>query len=144
MLRFRDILVRIRIRGSVPLVNGSGSGCCYFHQWPSRRQKKISSDFFCLLLVQGTFTYFSKRKVIKKSIRSHKTVEIKIFLLFLLEGFGSGPATLLKNIFYLVCRNRSFGKQIYRRYRQIRIQSNLVWLSVTDLARLLDRQRTSC
>jgi len=25
----RDILVRIRIRGSVPLTNGS----CFFHQW---------------------------------------------------------------------------------------------------------------
>jgi hypothetical protein len=32
--RIRDILVRIRIRGSVPLTNGygSGSGSCYFRQ----------------------------------------------------------------------------------------------------------------
>jgi hypothetical protein len=35
-LRIRDILVRIRIRGSVPLTNGSGS--CHFRYWPSRRQ----------------------------------------------------------------------------------------------------------
>jgi hypothetical protein len=30
MLWIRDIVVRIRIRGSVPLTNGSGSGSCYF------------------------------------------------------------------------------------------------------------------
>jgi hypothetical protein len=32
VLRIRDILVRIRIRGSVPRTNGSGSGfgSCYF------------------------------------------------------------------------------------------------------------------
>ncbi len=49
-----DILVRIRIQGSVRLPNGSGSdyisGSCYFLQWPSRWQLKIvfSSKFFCL------------------------------------------------------------------------------------------------
>jgi hypothetical protein len=36
--------IRIRIRGSMPLTNGSGSGSCYVRQCPSRR-KKI---FFCL------------------------------------------------------------------------------------------------
>ncbi len=36
-----DILVRIRIRGSVPLTYGSsfGSGSSFFHQWHSRCQK---------------------------------------------------------------------------------------------------------
>jgi hypothetical protein len=34
VLRIRDILVRILIRGSVPLTNGSGS--CNFRQRPSR------------------------------------------------------------------------------------------------------------
>ncbi len=32
MLRFRDILVPIRIRGSVPLTHGSDFGSCYFRQ----------------------------------------------------------------------------------------------------------------
>ncbi len=41
VLRIRDILVRIRIRGSVPLTNGSS----YFRQWPSRWQLKITSFF---------------------------------------------------------------------------------------------------
>ncbi len=35
VLRIHDILVWVRIRGSMLLTNGSGS--CYFHQWPSRR-----------------------------------------------------------------------------------------------------------
>ncbi len=34
VLRIHDILVRIRIRGSIPLTNGTGSGSasCHFHQ----------------------------------------------------------------------------------------------------------------
>ncbi len=42
-----EILVRVRIRGSIPLTNGSGCGfgSCYFRQWPSRRQQK----FFLLI-----------------------------------------------------------------------------------------------
>ncbi len=44
VLQIRDILVRIRIRGSVPLTNGSrsssGSGSCSFRHWLSRRQQK--------------------------------------------------------------------------------------------------------
>ncbi len=43
-LWIRDILLRtrIRIRGSVPLTYGSGSGFCSFRQWLSRCQQKIS------------------------------------------------------------------------------------------------------
>jgi hypothetical protein len=32
VLRIRNFLVLIRIRGSVPLTNGSGSEYCYFRQ----------------------------------------------------------------------------------------------------------------
>ncbi len=44
VLRISDILVqiRIRIRGSRPLTNGSGSGSCYFRHWPSRSQQKTN------------------------------------------------------------------------------------------------------
>ncbi len=47
VLRIHEILVWIRIRGSIPLTNGpgSGSGCgsgsCSFLQWPSRCHQKI-------------------------------------------------------------------------------------------------------
>jgi hypothetical protein len=36
-----------------------------------------NKKFFCLLLFEGTFTSFFKDK---KSLRSHKTVEIEVFL----------------------------------------------------------------
>jgi hypothetical protein len=39
--------------------------------------KPILKKFFCILLFEGTFTSFLKDK---KSKRSHKTVEIKVFL----------------------------------------------------------------
>ncbi len=81
VLRIHDILVWIRIRGSTPLTNGSGS--FYFHHWPSRCQQKIfffKQVFFCILLFKGTFTSFFKDK---KSKISHKTVEIKVFLTIL-------------------------------------------------------------
>ncbi len=55
VLQIQDILVwiRIRIRGSMPLTNGSGS--CYFRHWPSRCQEKLILFFyfFCLLLFEG-------------------------------------------------------------------------------------------
>jgi hypothetical protein len=84
VFRIHDILVWIRmwIRGSMPLTNGSGSGCgyvsCYFCQWPSRGQRKLIlfKKFFCLLLFEGTFTSLFKDK---KSKKSHKIVEINVF-----------------------------------------------------------------
>ncbi len=42
VFRIRDILVRIRIRGSVPLTNGSSSGSCSFRQVPSKRHQKLT------------------------------------------------------------------------------------------------------
>ncbi len=57
------IRMRIRILGSVPLTNWSGS--CSFRQFFTK--------FSCLFFFEGTFTSF-----FKKSLRSHKTVEIKI------------------------------------------------------------------
>jgi hypothetical protein len=76
VLRIPDILVWIRIRGPMPLTNGSGfgSGCgsFYFHHWPSRCQPKNNfflTKFFCIILFDGTFTSFFKGK---KSKKSHK------------------------------------------------------------------------
>ncbi len=57
VLRIHDILVwiRIRIRGSMPVTNGSGlgsglgsgSGSFYFQHWPSRCQQKTNSYYIC-------------------------------------------------------------------------------------------------
>ncbi len=77
VFRIHDILALIRICGSMPLTNRSGSG--YFRHWPSRRQQKtnLKKKFFCLLLFEGIFTSFLKDKKFK---RSHKAVGIKVFL----------------------------------------------------------------
>jgi hypothetical protein len=46
-----DILVRIRIIGSIPLTFGSGS--CFFHQWLARCQLKIIySKFFAYIFLK--------------------------------------------------------------------------------------------
>jgi hypothetical protein len=105
VLRIHDILVwiriRIRIRRSMPLTNGSGS--FYFHHWPSRCQQKK----FSFLLFEGTFTSFFKDK---KSKRSHKTVKIKVFLRIHTSGSGSG-AKRFKNMWIRIrIRNTGFQR----------------------------------
>ncbi len=60
-LRIHEILVWIRISGSIPLTNGSGP--CYFRHLPSRSQQSFSASYF--LKVQ--LHHFSK-------IKSHKEV----------------------------------------------------------------------
>jgi hypothetical protein len=53
VLRIHDILgwIRIRIHGSMPLTNGSGSGSCYYRYCPSRCQQKTKflTQFFLLI-----------------------------------------------------------------------------------------------
>ncbi len=93
VLRIHDILgwirIRIWIRESMPLTNGSGSGCgfgsCYFRHWPSQDANKM--QFFqkvFLLVTFWRYTYIIFKD--KKSKRSHKAVGIKVFLYFFLLG----------------------------------------------------------
>ncbi len=57
VLRIHEIWVSIRIRGSIPLANGSET--CYFRQWLSRRQQIFFFlNLFCLLLFEGQLTSF--------------------------------------------------------------------------------------
>jgi hypothetical protein len=63
------IRIRIWIRGSLPLTNGSGSGSrcgsgsCYFHHYPSRCQKCFAAYYFLKVHLH----HFSKIKVKNKS-----------------------------------------------------------------------------
>ncbi len=101
MLLIHDILVWIRIRiwvrGSMPLTNGSGS--CYFRHWPSRCQQK--NIFF----LQVCFAYyFFKVPYIymifkdKKSKRSHKVVPrnqgFSDYFCLVMERIGSGSESI--------------------------------------------------
>ena len=124
VMQIHDILVWIRIRGSMPLTNRSGS--CYFRHWPSRSQQKTNClmKFFRWLLFEGIFRSFF---IDIKSKRSHKTIGIKVFLtifawrqkdpypyLVLMypdpggpKTYGSGSATLpLPNIYSSIITSR--------------------------------------
>ncbi len=84
-------MVRIRIRGSVPLTSGSGSGSCFFRQWTTRWQQNIS-------IYRSFFAYFFLNVHIctsvfkdKKSKRCHSIVHsVSSFLCLLMEGSASG------------------------------------------------------
>jgi hypothetical protein len=58
VLRIHEILVRIRIRGSIPLTNGSGFGSCYFVS----HLQDVNSKVFCLLLLEVHLHHVSKIK----------------------------------------------------------------------------------
>jgi hypothetical protein len=92
VLGIRDILPRIRIRGSIPLTNGSGSVSCYFRQWFLRWQLKINflTKFFCLLLFETTLTSFSKIKSHKES-ENRRSEGFSYQFSFMIEGFRSVP-----------------------------------------------------
>ncbi len=93
VLRIHDILgwIRIRIRGSMPLTNGSGSGSCYFRHWPSRCQQKtnffntISSTYYFLKL---HWHNFSKIKSQKESQNS-RNQGFSYYFCMTIEGSGS-------------------------------------------------------
>ncbi len=82
MFRIHDILVWIRIRGSIPLTNGSGS--CYFRHCPTRCQQKTNflTQFFLLVRysLKVHLHYFSK---IKSQKGSQNSWIQDFFLLFL-------------------------------------------------------------
>jgi len=78
-VRIHDILVWIRIRGSI-LTNGSGSGSCYFIHWPLKKtnfSREFPLGFFYFLKVQ--LHHFSK---IKSQKEVTKQKESRLFLLF--------------------------------------------------------------
>ncbi len=52
-LRIHDIFVWIRIRGSMPLTNESGSGSFYFYHWPTSFQQK--TNLFLNVFLHITF-----------------------------------------------------------------------------------------
>ncbi len=73
VLCIRDILVQIRIHGSVSLTYGFGS--CLFRHWLTRCQQKIffSANYFLKVHLHQFF-------IDKKSKWSNTIVEIKVFL----------------------------------------------------------------
>ncbi len=87
VLRIHDILVWIRIRGSMPQTNGSGfgsrSGSSYFRHWPANK-KQIKKKFFAYYFLKVHLHHFSKIKGQKE------VVGIKVFFYFCMMMKGSG------------------------------------------------------
>ncbi len=86
--------IRIRIRGSMPLTNGSGcgSGSCYFRHWPSRGQQKTNFFYKVFLLItfwRYIYIIFQKEKVQKKSQNS-RDQGFSYYFCLMIEGSGSG------------------------------------------------------
>ncbi len=90
VLRNIDILGWIRIRGSMPLTNGSGSGSCYFRHYPSRCQQKtyFLTQYFGLLLFKLHLHHFSKIKSQKKS-KNSRIQGFSYYFCTMKEGSGS-------------------------------------------------------
>ncbi len=122
VLRIHDILRWIRIRGSMPLTNWSGS--CYFRQWPSRCQQKTNflTIFSAYYFLKVHLHHFSKIKSQKESQNSMNQCFSYYFCMMiegsrsgfidLTSGSGSGRA---KNMWIRWIRIRNTGlKQITR------------------------------
>ncbi len=96
MLRIHDILGWIRIRGSMPRINGSGSGSCYFRHWPSRCQQK-TNFFNTIFSAHYFFTvhlhHISKIKSQKESQNS-RNQGFSYYFCMMIEGSGSGSLPL--------------------------------------------------
>ncbi len=92
VLRIHDILgwIRIRIRGSMPLTNGSGS--FYFRHWPSRCQQE--NKFFNTIFSAYDFLklhlhHFLKIKIHKES-QNRRNQGFSYYFCMMIEGSGSG------------------------------------------------------
>jgi hypothetical protein len=92
--RIHEIFLRIRIRGSIYLTNGSGSGwgsgSFYFRQWPKTSTNK------CLLLI-------SKMKSHKEVTKQYpgKNQCFSYYFCLMIEGSGSVPLTNRSGFFNL-------------------------------------------
>jgi hypothetical protein len=91
VLQIRDILVRIRVRGSVPLTNGSRSESCYFVSDLQDAKKILFAflSFFPYSFLKVHLHHFPKIKSHKKSQNSRNQ---GIFCL-MTDGSGSVPLT---------------------------------------------------
>ncbi len=89
MFRIRDILVLIRIRGSVFLTNVSGSGSGYGSCSFASCQQDII--FFCIFLCEVKFTSFFK----DKNSQNGSNKGFSYFFCLMMEGSGPERATNL-------------------------------------------------
>jgi hypothetical protein len=80
----------IRIRGSMPLTNRSGSGSCYFCHWPSRCQQKLifNTIFSAYYFLKVHLHHFSMIKSQKES-QNRRNQGFSYYFCMMIEGSGS-------------------------------------------------------
>ncbi len=99
VLRIHDILgwIRVRIRGFIPLTNGSGSWIQILDPDPAifvidlqDASKKLIflTQFFCILLFEATFTSFFKDK--QNEWQNSRNQGFSYYFCMMIEGSGSG------------------------------------------------------
>jgi hypothetical protein len=95
VLRIHDILVRIRIRKTMLLTNGSGSGSFYFHHWPSRCQRKtyLKKSFSACYFLKVRLHHFSKLKS-QKDVRNSRYQGFSYYFSLMIEGSGVGSGCI--------------------------------------------------
>ncbi len=93
VFRIHDILVWIRIRGSMPLSNGSGSGCgsgsFYFHHWPSRYHLKtnfLKKAFLYITFWKYLYIIFKDKKSKRQNSRNQGFTS---YICLMIEGSGN-------------------------------------------------------
>ncbi len=96
VLWIHEFLVRIQIRGSMHLTNGSGSGfrsgSCYFRYWPSRRQQKTNlkkSFSACYFLKVHLHTV-----IFQKKLQNSRNQGSSYYFCLMMEGFGAGSGSI--------------------------------------------------
>ncbi len=102
MFRIHGILVWIRIRGSMPLTNGSGFGSGSWIRillFSSLNFKMLAKNliflqkFFCLLLFEGTFTLFYLN-IKSQKVSQNRRIQDFSYYFCMIEGSGSGSIPL--------------------------------------------------
>jgi hypothetical protein len=61
-------------------------------------KKKVSFNFFCLLLLEGTFTSFLKDKKVTKKSQNSRNQGFSYYFCWMMEGSGFGSATLVATL----------------------------------------------
>ncbi len=84
-------VLRIRIRGSMPLTNGSGS-CFFFIDLQDANKKQFFfKKLSCLLLFEGTCTMYIifQRQKLKKKSQNSRNQGFSYYFCLMIEGSGS-------------------------------------------------------
>ncbi len=79
----------------MPLTNGSGSGSCYFHHWPSRCQQKLifNTNFSAYYFLKVHLHHFSKIKSLKE-LQNSRNQGFSYYFCMMIQGSVAGAGSI--------------------------------------------------